>query len=278
MLILLAVFGFYLLVLAIVAWAALHPARSPLFLAPSALGVPQEDVEFQSDGITLRGWWVHHPSPRGVAVLCHGYVMNRSENAALAAALYHDGFACLLFDFRSCGKSDAGRMGIGWLEQADVVAACNEAEKKNHGVPRMLIGSSMGAAACAFAVSSNPQIAERLVLDSCYSTLPSATLGWWRFIGGVPAMLLLAPVVLVAWPMARFNPFKADVGKALSNVKCPVLIVHGLQDNLAAPRHAERNHAMTPDSKHVTFEDCGHSESRWSRPDDLLAAIRAFYP
>ncbi|MER3462415.1 MAG: alpha/beta hydrolase, partial [Armatimonadota bacterium] len=76
----LAAFTLYLLVLALAAYIATHPPRSPIFLSPAALGAPMEEVEFPSrDGTPLSGWWVPSENARGVAILLHGYVMNRSE-------------------------------------------------------------------------------------------------------------------------------------------------------------------------------------------------------
>jgi alpha-beta hydrolase superfamily lysophospholipase len=265
----------YLLILLVVAYAATHPARSPMFLSPAALGEIPEEIEFASDGITLRGWWLQPRDVRGVAVLCHGYVMNRSENAALAVWLLRQGFACLAFDFRASGLSDGKRTGVGWSERRDVLAACRYAETRLPGLPRLLVGSSMGAAACAFAAAEDSACAAGAILDSSYSSLASATLGWWRFIGGWPAVVVLAPVVLVAWPLVQFNPFRVSVARALTALRTPVRILHGRRDRLAGPAHAVRN-AAAAGTEVVWFEGAGHSEARWCAPDEYLTEILAF--
>lgn len=279
--ILLGVLVFYLVVLAVVAFAALRPARSPIFLSPAAMGLAMEEVEFESDGIRLRGWWVPHSQVRAVAVLSHGYVMNRSENAGLAFQLHQLGIASLLYDMRGSGKSGGRQVGVGWLERKDVLAACKFAEERLPGLPRVLIGSSMGAAASAFALADDPSAADALVLDSCYHSLADATLGWWRFIGGLPASILLAPVILVAWPFAGFNPFKVNVGKALAKIRKPVLIIHGRLDNLAMPKHAERNYRAAGSDfgervQLIWFDKAGHSEARWSDSETFIRHLRDF--
>jgi alpha-beta hydrolase superfamily lysophospholipase len=276
----LAALGLYVAILLIVAFAALRPARSPIFLSPAALGAPVEDVEFDSSGIKLRGWWMPVSNPRWVAVLMHGYVMNRSENAAIAAALRDMGCASLLFDSRASGKSDGTRVGFGVLEADDVLAACRFAETKAPGVPRVLIGSSMGAAAAAFALERNPDCAAAAILDSAYHTLPSATLGWWRFIGGRAAQILLAPTVLVAAPFARFNPFRASVGRALAAIDKPILITHGTADRLVSYKHAEANFAAAKTAGRTNvrlklYEGAGHSEARWTHAAEFLSDISA---
>lgn len=267
----------YLTILLIVAYAATHPPRSPIFLSPTVFDLEVEDVEFKSEGMTLRGWWISHPAPRAVAVLVHGYVMNRAENAALASRLHTHGFACLLFDLRACGKSDGVSAGLGWLEAKDVLAACHYSATRHPGIPRLVVGSSMGAAACAFALSQNAEAASALVLDSSYHALSAATLGWWRFIGGTPAMVLLAPTVVVGWPIAGFNPFAANVGKALMKIEKPVLIMHGTKDTLVSPGHAVKNYSCARGPKRlVWFDGASHCEARWTHTERFISEIISF--
>ncbi|MCW5945763.1 MAG: alpha/beta fold hydrolase [Fimbriimonadales bacterium] len=269
--------GVYLSILIVVAWSATHPPRSPLFLSPTALGVDAEEVEFDSEGIPLKGWWTAPESPSAVAVLLHGYVMSRAENAALAVQLHRNGIASLLFDFRAHGKSGGKLTGIGWFESADVIAACRFARERYPNLPVLLIGSSMGSAAAVFAVAEAPDCADGLVLDSSYSSLASATLGWWNFIGGKAAVAMLAPVVLVSWPIVGFNPFKVSVSRALATVKKPVMIIHGEEDDLVLPDHAKRNFAAANEPKElVMIPGASHSEARWLDPSEYERRIVRF--
>jgi alpha-beta hydrolase superfamily lysophospholipase len=269
--------GVYLSILIIVAWSATHPPRSPIFLSPTALGVEVEEVEFDSDGLPIRGWWTSPASPKAVAVLLHGYVMSRAENAALAAQMHRNGIASLLFDFRAHGKSGGNVTGIGWFESADVIAACRFVRARCPNLPVVLIGSSMGSAAAVFAVAEAPDCADGLVLDSSYSSLASATLGWWNFIGGKAAAAMLAPVVLVSWPIVRFNPFKVSVSRALATVQKPVMIIHGEEDDLVSPIHARRNFAAANEPKELLMiPGASHSEARWLDPSEYERRIVRF--
>jgi len=265
--------GVYLLFLLMVAWAAIHPPRSPIFLSPSALGKPIEEIEFESDGLTLRGWWVPHPDPRGVFVLVHGYVMNRSENAVLAARFYDSGYSSLLFDLRGCGKSEGTSVGFGWLERIDVSHALRFASEKTSNLPKFLVGSSMGAVACAFALAENPSLADGLVLDSSYHDLPSATFGWWRFLGGEIASFVLFPVLFIGWALTGINPYRANVGNALKKIDKKVLILHGKHDRMISPSHAEKNHEASCNSRLIWSEFAGHAEMRWIETDRYVKEV-----
>lgn len=254
----------YVLFLLLIVYVSIHPARSPIFLSPSVWDIQTENVSFESEGINLLGWWIQPEHARGIVVLAHGYVMNRAENVSLAAALYKKGFACLLFDSRACGKSGGAKVGFGWLERNDIKSACAFAKQKLPNKKVFLCGSSMGAAACVFAISEDQTIADGLVLDSAYHDLANATLGWWDFVGGKTAKFLLAPAVLIGAPLAGFNPFRVNVGNALKKNKKPVLIIHGTNDSLVPVWHAKKNFAEANNRKQLElFDGCGHSEMRW---------------
>lgn len=258
----------YLAALVLIAWVSLHPPRVPVFFSPGSLGAPQVEMEFESlDGLRLKGWWIPADEPTGVAVLSHGYIMNRSELATVAYTLWRQGVSCLLIDFRAHGRSEAATCTMGYSERQDVIAAARWARAKAPDLPLVLIGSSMGSAASAFALAEDPTIADALVLDSSYSRLASASIGWWRFLGGKVLAFFLAPVALVAIPFVRLNPFLVDVGKALEEIDKPVLILHGTADKLATPKEAKRNFARCKGACEIVWlEGCDHAEGRWIHP------------
>lgn len=269
----------YLLLLLAVAWFSLHPLRIPIFLSPGGLGAPQEEVEFESqDGTRLRGWWVEAENARVVAVLSHGYLMNRSELAPVAWTLWKEGISCLLYDFRAHGRSGGRKSFFGLVERLDVAAAVRLARARAPGAKVVLIGSSMGAAASALALSDDPAVADALVLDSAYSRLSEAVIGWWRFLGGHGLAAFLWPVVYVSWPLAGFNPFAVDVADGLRRAgPLPVLIFHGECDTLALPGEAFRNQAACQGPVELIWlADCGHSEGRWLHPERYNAALLDF--
>jgi uncharacterized protein len=279
LLLLLSLLLLYTAVLVAIAWFSLHPPRIPIFLSPGSIGGPQEEVEFVShDGLTLRGWWLSHPEARGVAVLPHGYLMNRAELTPQAVKLWQEGFSCLLFDFRAHGRSQGRKCTMGVVERKDIIAAVRFAKGREPGRKVVLIGSSMGAAASVLAQEEEPGLADALVLDSAYAQLPVAILGWWRFLGGKPLAFLLGPTPLIAGPFAGFNPFSIDISESLQRISdVPVLIMHGDKDDLALPDEARRNIAACGGRAEVLWlQGCSHSEGRWIHPELYQRTLMAF--
>lgn len=263
---LLWILGVYFAILTVVLIISIFPPRVPVFFSPGSVGLPQESITFTTqDGVVIRAWWVQGTESKRVAVLCHGYLMNRSELAPLAIELHKLGYSSLLLDFRQHGKSGRSRCGMGFYEKQDVAAACKFAREKLETNPFILLaGSSMGSVACALALADDPQLADAIVLDSAYSKLPDAVLGWWSFLGGKVLRFLFSPVVLLSGPFVGFNPWTIDVAKAVAKIKQPKLFVHGEKDTLAEPSQAQRNFDAAHEPKEIIwFADCNHAEFRW---------------
>lgn len=99
-------------------------------------GLTPEDAWFKAaDGTRLHGWYIDHPEPRGVALLCHGNAGNISGLAETLQILNRrHGLAVLAFDYRGYGRSEGkpseagilldARAAWSWLaRRADVAAS-----------------------------------------------------------------------------------------------------------------------------------------------------------
>ncbi len=268
----------YLLGLVLIAWLSLHPIRIPSYLSPGSLGAAQQEITVESDGNLLRAWWVEAPNSHSVMVLAHGYMMNKCELTPEACLLWKHGVSCLLIDLRAHGKSGGKKSGLGVREKEDVRSAVMKARELCPNAKIGLMGSSMGAAAIAFAMGDDPLLADLIVLDSAYGRLDRAVNGWWRFIGGNALAAFLWPIVIICAPMAGVNPFRIDVAHSLAKLGLkPVLFMHGSKDNLASPFEAQRNFDATPGPKQIVwFEGCGHSEGRWEQSTKYQSALLDF--
>jgi pimeloyl-ACP methyl ester carboxylesterase len=268
----------YLLALALIAWISLHPPRIPTWLSPGAMFAPQEAIEIQSQGANLVGWWLECEGSKTTVILAHGYMMNKCELTPEAVHLWRRGASCLVFDHRAQGRSSGKKCGFGVDERVDIAAAVKEARRRKPGTKICLVGSSMGSAAIALALADDPTLADAAILDSCYDRFVSASLGWWRFLGGKTLMAILFPTVVLAAPFAGFNPFKVSISKALAKVdRVPILFLHGDKDVLALPEEGQRNFdAYRGPKKIVWFEGCSHSEGRWHYPDRYRETVDSF--
>lgn len=269
--------GLYVVLLFVLAWVTVHPPRIPLFLSPGALGLPQEPVQWTSkDGVPIRGWWMHQDEPTVVAVLAHGYLMNRAEPIPMAKRFHEAGMACLVFDFRRHGGSGGKRCTIGWDERHDVAAAVGVAKERYPNAKLVLWGSSMGGAASAFAVAHEGASPDTLILDSVYGRLADSNRGWWlTFVGKFWTPFLL-PVSFFARMLTGHDPKRVDVRQALTQIQTPTLLLHGSHDLIAPLTVAEANAAAAPNGKLVVFEGVQHSQPRWLMTERYDQEVFAF--
>lgn len=274
--------GFAVLYLALCVGAVLvsrRPYRIPIFQSPGMLGARQENVEFPSfDGVLLSAWWCPAEQAKGVVVLSHGYMMNRSEPAAVAHYFWTQGYSALVYDFPGAGRSQNRICGFGWTERKDVSVAVEYAQSRQPDGPVILWGSSMGAAASAFAAAESPGIADALILDSVYGRLLDAVNGWWLFVGGPWLALILRPTRILGPLFLGFKVDLADVADALRKLRdVPIFLIHGEVDTMATPEQAQRNAAeLGPDSRVSWYPGCNHSEPRLFHPQRYREELREF--
>jgi len=250
--------------------ASLSPPRTPFFLTPRDLGLPFQHVAFPSrDGVRLQGWWIPAPKPIGVAILCHGYLMNRCEPLPVAKALWEVGFHCLVFDFRASGKSEGKITTIGDLERLDVLSAVDLAERTAPGLPIVVYGASMGAAAALLAAAEDTRI-RAVVADSAYARLSDAIEDWWRGSMGNGAALLLKPSQWIGTLLTRRSPQQVAPEEVVAQIAPrPLLMINGKGDNIVPKECTERLFAAANQPKEILWLEGGH----FPQPDMVLRKV-----
>src|SRR3954470_985076 len=82
-------------------------------------------------------------------------------------------------------------------------------------------------------------------------------------------------VVLTKVPLIPFDKFK-NISK-IKNVRCPVLVVHGRNDNVIPFRNGERLFEAAPGSKsNYWVEKAGHNDLEWVAGEELFERIKTF--
>lgn len=277
--ILLAVLVLYTATMFALAWFSIHPLRMPIYLTPTLLGLPEEPCEIEVEpGLKIRGWWVRHENPVAVAVFAHGYMANRCEWLPHILTLYPKRISCLLFDFRAHGRSSGHKTSLGWEERAEVREFVNWAKRNSPNVPVVLFGSSMGAAACAYALEENPRLAKAAVFDAPYADLWTAATNWWGFLCGKRWTWVFAPVIWFGTWIAHFDPRRANVRRAAQTFRhLPTLLMYGDRDSLVGRESALQVYeALQPESRIVWFPNCEHAQARLKHTQKYNRELLAF--
>lgn len=158
-------------------------------------------------------------------------------------ALDHPGLVggLVLIGTASAGRSD----DLGSTEEA------RAALSRTAGPPEEIVRGNMTVSVSPRYIETHPDEFERLVADR----LAKRPRG--RGVAGQRAACAVF-----------------DVSEQISRIACPILVVHGTDDQIAAVDRGERLAASIPDAKLVVLEGVGHMP-QWESPERLAAAIIA---
>jgi alpha-beta hydrolase superfamily lysophospholipase len=217
----------------LLAWRSFFPPRLARPLPERLRAARVEEVAFPSGKFTLRGWLLRPgSSPRGVVVLLHGWGSNAANMIDWFSFLAENGWICLAFDTRGHGQSDRGGKVTLLTFAADLQAAVAfvAGHPELAGLPRAVVGHSMGGAATLLALSRGLE-AGAAVISSAFARvevltdfvlrkwfLPPALFGW---------------VVTRVWSRALPEEMAALEPEAtIRSVGVPLLLSHGAEDPL----------------------------------------------
>ncbi len=208
---------------------------------PKDYGLVEEAVFLATaDGLRLHGWFFEASPSRATLLFFHGNAGNISGRLAKAKGWIERGVSVFLIDYRGYGQSEGNiEKGADLLEDARGSLAWLEKEKRVPSERIILYGESVGSYP-AIALATEKKFAG-LVLEAPFTTLLALArvhYGW------VPEMLL------------RDFPMKNE--DAISEVKTPVFILHGDQDEVSPVKFGERLYELAPSPKELYVVQGGH--------------------
>jgi|GEM_PF-6354442 len=195
--------------------------------------------------IQLSAWWVYRDSTRAKPTIAF-----LAGNAGLNPAAFEDeirlccemGFDCLLMDWRGYGASAGELLTYGWYDRGDFDAVIDTLIGR-YGIDTLQIGIwgySMGASNVVTIAAARPEIKALLLYTPWSDPLPMAVHYIWRSYS-VPKILLYFPV----WTAIQIGTWRSkggvlDPAEEAKKVRCPVMVVHGDNDDIVPPELTRR--------------------------------------
>jgi uncharacterized protein len=222
-----------------------------------------------TDRVGLAGWYIpaaNDIGPEGpTVILAHAYEGNKSTMLA-HAALLHDEYNLVLFDFRNHGQSGGDETTQGALEEDDLRAVVDWLEGHKGPQQIALLGVSMGGVAALAESIADDRIAA-VILDSTHATAAGAIQARLD-VDGYPLSLpgswsvLLGSLIRTGQDISAVDPVEAVAHYRDGR---PLLIIEGGQDDLIGPTDADDLLVAAQDAgADVQLEIClpaGHGES-----------------
>lgn len=233
--------------------------------------------------IGLAGWYVPAGNDAGptapTVVLAHGWGSNKS-NMLDRAAILHDAYNILLFDFRNHGQSSEAATTQGVREASDLRAMVDWLEAAKGPDRIALFGESMGGAT-ALAEAGQDERIDAIIAESTHATLANAAqarLDRASYPLSMPGSwaILLGTLIRTGEDVSAVDPIQTV--ERLSDR--PLLLIHGERDLSIGPDDAEAILAAAEAAGSPTeldvCADAGHGESLETCPEDYAGWVLGF--
>ncbi|MDC6169854.1 alpha/beta hydrolase [Paucibacter sp. XJ19-41] len=197
-----------------------------------------------ADGARLSVLQLRQAAPKGLVFYLHGNAGNLQSWFSRADFYRRAGFDLVMPDYRGYGLS-SGRIGSEAQLHADVRAVWERLAPAYQGLPRVIVGRSLGTALAARLAAEVG--AEQLVLISPYRHMAAL----------MDEHYPLLPRWLLRYPL--------DTEAALADYAGPLLLIHGGRDTLIPPAHSQAlqrapRPADSPPARLWLLDEAGHND------------------
>ena len=234
------------------------PPRYPMgFEPPGKYGLSVEEVWLRTeDGVKLNAWYLPSPTASQVLLLFHGNASNLGTDLPRLQFFAHLGVSLFEVDYRGYGKSEGSPDEAGLYRDADAAYRYLMESRGHQPGEIFLHGQSLGGAV-AIDLASRRECGGLIVESSFTSAREMAR-----------RMFLLPLLEYV--PKSRFDSLRK-----IRQVQCPVLIVHGTQDQVIPFFMGEKLYQAAPEPKSfLPVEGAGHVDSFVVSGERYLARLQ----
>jgi fermentation-respiration switch protein FrsA (DUF1100 family) len=193
-----------------------------IFSTPAEIDLKFEQVSLvTSDNVRISAWFIPAEKAEYTVIYCHGNGGNLSYYLNVVAFLNGLNLNCLAFDYRGYGDSSGRQTEQGTYLDAE--AAYNWVVKEKNISPDKIIifGWSLGGAIAAHLAAKVDCAA--LVLDSAFTNYADIAQKHFFFL-----------------PIKLFAKYNYNTFDYIKNIRCPVMIIHSRDDEVAPFRFGEK--------------------------------------
>jgi hypothetical protein len=223
-------------------------------LTPADLGLPNENVALQTrDGLTLRGWLIKAATrAKGTIVILHGVSESKIAGLPMAKQFHARGYNVFLYDSRRHGESGGDYCTLGYHEKRDAMIVIDYLrERKDLHVGKIgLFGWSMGAVVAILVASIDSRIAA-VVAESGFATLRTVFDDYQKRIIKLPWHYLRNIVIKRSEYLATFTANDVAPVEAVRNIRVPIFLLHGTEDNLIKHDYSQQVFAAANEPKEL---------------------------
>ena len=245
-----AVVGLYLLF----ALCALLFSEQMLFVPrePGYDRLPNQVRIATADNEQITAVYLRHPNARYTILFSHGNREDLSTVAPFMERFYRLGYSVLMYDYRGYGTSDGTPSSV--KARQDAAAAYKWLTESQRIAPETIIahGRSLGGSLAVWLAATHEVGA--LVIESTFAS---------------------AFRVKTHWKLLPWDKF--DSLSLIARVHCPVLVMHGTEDEVIPFWHGKKLYDAAPEPKqHLWITNGRHHDYAYAAGDQYLAVFEDF--
>ena len=257
--------------------ASSRPTDSEINTSALATDIAYREVEFNSaDGVKLSGWYLPRENSPVTIIYCHGLFRSRLEMLERAEKFSQEGYAGLLMDFRSHGKSGKAMTSMGYLERFDIIGAVRYLKDSLRiQTPVVVYGVSMGAAAALLAAADDSVIAG-LIIDSSFLSFDETITHHAKLFFKLPQFPVASALIMFTKWRVGFNSADFDLRHAVQKIgDRPILFIAGGADTRMPPEIAKTLYDASPSTHKniVIIPNATHGKAFNTEPETCTKAI-----
>lgn len=227
-------------------------------------------------GDRLETWHIPGRDDGPIVLMYHGYAVSKSTLLATARAIKQLRYGTLLVDFYGAGGSSGSGTTIGVKEADDVAASVDYAKSRWPQRRIVLYGISMGGAALLRAMAVGGVKADGVIIEAVFDSLLNTAKNRFRSMGLPPSPFT---ELLLFWGSVQqgFNYFAHDPAQYAAKVECPLLILHGEDDQRATLAEARTIAAALGErGRLVAFPGVPHMAIIDARREEWMKEVEQF--
>lgn len=211
------------------------------------------------DGVKLHGWFVPHPAPVAMLLMCHGNAGIISDRYEWLEMLHQRVPVNLfIFDYRGFGRSAGEPTEEGCYRDAE--AALNWLTEQKNELPILVHGHSLGSAVAVELARRRPDQITGLILESPFTNAADM------------ARLMFGPI-----PAHWLTSMKWASDEKLAHVAVPKLFLHGEHDSIIPLRLGKKLFAAAaPPKEFVVLPEADHNDTFIAGGNEYYQKIRVF--
>jgi hypothetical protein len=225
---------------------------------PADIGLAFEDVRLRTaDGETLTGWYIPTSDARATLLYLHGNGGHIGHRLDPIGVFHRLGLNILIIDYRGYGASSGNPSEEGTYQ--DALAAWTYLTQQKGAKPEQLVvfGESLGGSVAAWLAARHTVAG--LMTYASFTSVPD-----------------LAQQLYPMFPARWLTRYRYDTRTELAKVKCPVLIMHSMEDEITPFSHAQALFAAAHEPKRLVELRGGHNDALFVSREVYARAVGEF--